>query len=336
MEKDKNKMIDQEIKERIFANPQNGDEAEPDLPTLEQLANGYISPSDGDKMMTKEEIINKGTILQKIRLILANIDLNGYFEAEGVLSKEERMMLIDSIQTEEDKQLLNDCVKEYDTISNFGARLSYFYKRFQTSFAILAVLLNKWDSFEFTAKKLTLLYYLTQTEVIAYFEGEPPEQWYRKDKYPEEIRKRLIEDLEFSKLLDGATLKFDENKGKFYVDINEEGGLYSQIIEEAKSATKDLSDFKAYVVVAENYIKKSKLQYIPTTIKMSIESAKSERYTRFLVKNRRYFRSEINKRKAMGETITKEDVRRAVIPDFYDVKPSRNVLEDCKATITDK
>lgn len=336
MEKEEKKKIEQEIKERVFATPRNGDEAEPDLPTLEQLANGYISQSDGDKMMTKEDIIKKGTILQKIRLILANIDLNGYFEAEGVLSKAERIMLLDSIQTEEDRKLLDDCVKEYKTISNFGSRLNYFFKRFQTSFAVLAVLLNKWDSCEFTAKKLTLLYYITQTEVIAYFEGEPPEQWERKEKYPEEIRKRLIEDLEFSQVLDGAALKFDKEKGKFYVDVNEEGNLYSQIIEESKSVSTELSNFKAYVVVAEDYIKKSKLQYIPTTIKMSVENAKSERYTRFLVKNKRYFRSEINKKKAMGETITKEDEKIALIPDFYEVKPSRNILADCKEAIKEK
>ena len=120
----------QEPKERIFANPQTGDEAEPDLPPLEQLANGYnlITLSDGEyKILTKEEIISSGTPLQKIRLLISNIDLNGYFEAQEELTKEERLKILTSIQTKEDKKLLEVCIKEYETISNFGKLLSFFF-----------------------------------------------------------------------------------------------------------------------------------------------------------------------------------------------------------------
>ena len=72
---------------------------------------------------------------------------------------------------------------------------------------------------------------------------------------------------------------------------------------------------------------------MPTNIQISIENAEEERYTRYLVKNLRYFRSELNQRKARGESITPEDEKRAVIPDFYEVKPSKNVLADCKTAI---
>ena len=65
----------------------------------------------------------------------------------------------------------------------------------------------------------------------------------------------------------------------------------------------------------------------------SIENAEEERYTRYLVKNLRYFRSDLNQRKAKGETVTPEDEKRAIIPDFYEVKPSKNVLRDCRAAI---
>ena len=336
MEKEEKKMIEQKKKERVFANPQTGGEAYPDLPSMEYLANGYNVIQPNGKTLSKEDILKSGTLLQKIRLYISSIDLSGYFEAKERLTEEELKYIRSSIRTKEDKDFVNLCVKEYNTIFEFGTRLSFFFKRFQTSFAILAVLLNKWDSYEFTAKKLTLLYYLTQTKVISYFEGEPPEQWYRKDEYPEEIRKRLIEDLKNSDLLDGARLKFDENKGKFYVDVNEEGGLYSQIREAAKDATKDLSDFKAYVVVAEEYINNSTLKYMPIPIQMSIENAEEERYTRYLVKNLHYFRSELNQRKERGETITTGKEKMAVIPDFYEVKPSKNVLADCKVAINKK
>ncbi len=326
----------QEPKERIFANPQTGDEAEPDLPPLELLANGYtlINLSEGEyKIKTKEEIINSGTILQRIRLLISNIDLNGYFEAQEELTKEERLKILTSIQTKEDKKLLEVCIKEYETISNFGKLLSFFFKRFQTSYAILAVLLNKWDSYEYTAKQLTLLYSLMKNSVII---GGDSENLFGDEVYPEETRKNFIHDLLYSSVLDGATLQFNEKTEKFHIDVKEKGGLFSQILEEAKSATKDLSDFKAYTIVAENFINKSTLKYMPISIQQSIENAEEERYTRYLVKNLRYFRSELNQRKERGETVTPGEEKRAVIPDFYEVKPSKNVLADCKVAINKK
>ena len=325
----------QEPKERIFANPQTGDEAEVDLPSMERLANGYTSLSDGEcKIMTKEEILKSGTLLQKLRLYISSIDLSGYFEAKEQLTREELTEIITSIKTNDDRDLSHLCVKEYNTISNFGKLLSFFFKRFQTSYAILAVLLNKWDSYEYTAKQLTLLYSLMKNSFIDICEdGEIGELG--EEIYPEETRQNFIQDLLYANVLDGATLKFNKKTENFYIDVDEKGGLYSRILEEAKSATKDLSDFKAYVVVAKEYINKSTLKFMPIPILTSIENAEEERYARYLVKNLRYFRSELNQRKERGETITPREEKMAVIPDFYEVKPSKNVLEDCKSAIKD-
>lgn len=326
-----------EAKERIFANPQTGDEAEADLPSMEHLANGYITLSDGDyKIMTKEEILTRGTLLQKIRLYISGIDLSGYFEAKEQLTQEEERVITNSIRTPKDRELTTLCVREYNAIFDFGKNLNFFFKRFQTSYAILAVLLNKWESYEYTAKQLTLLYNLMKTSILTIWEedeNQQPTEIEDVELYPESTRNNFIKDLLHSNVLDGSTLRFNEQTEQFYIDVEEKGGLYSQIQEAAKDATKDLSDFKAYAVVAEDYITKSTLKYMPIPIQMSIENAEEERYTRYLVKNLRYFRSELNQRKARGETITPEEERRAVIPDFYEVEPSKNVLADCKDLI---
>ena len=322
----------EETKKRTFASPKTGYDAEPDLPSMERLANGYNNGYPPKTIMTKEEIIENGTILQKIRLLISNIDLSGYFETTEQLTKEERVKILSSFQTKEDRQLSNLCVKEYNRISEFAKHLTYFFKRFQTSYAILAVLLNKWDSYEYTAKQLSNMYQ-TLKEAFVTFWDEEEHEVKLIDIYPEDTLRNLIQDILYSNILDGATLKFDEKTENFYIDVDEKGGLYSQILEEAKSTTKDLSDFKAYVMVAKDYIIKSKLQYMPTSIWMSIESAEEETYTRYLVKNLRYFRSELNMRKAAGETITPEEEKRAVIPDFFEVQPSKNVLKDCKLAI---
>ncbi len=316
-----------EPKERIFASPQTGDEAEADLPSLEYLAKGYGE----NEILTKEEILERGTLLQKIRLYIGSIDLSGYFEAKEQLTKDERMQIASSIQTGEDRRLSEICIKEYNKLSEFGKSLSFFFKRFQTSFAILAALLNKWDSYEYTAKQLTVLYSTMKNSLIS--AEENGEEIINEEIYSEDMRQSIIQDLMCSNILDGAKLNFNEETEDFYIDVDEAGGFYSQILEEAKSASKDLSDFKAYAIVAEEFIRKSKLRYMPIPIYLSLESAETERYTRYMVKNLRYFRSNLNQRKARGETITPEDEKRALIPDYYEVKPSKNVLLDCKQAI---
>lgn len=325
-----------EPKERIFVNPQTGDEAYPDLPSMEHLANGYNIIQPDGKVLSKEDILKSGTLLQKIRLYISSIDLSGYFEAKEKLTEDELKQIRSSIRTKEDKELVNLCVKEYNTIFEFGTRLSYFFKRFQTSYAVLAVLLNKWDSYEYTAKQLTLLYETMRTSFLTIWEEDDmgkPTNTETIELYPDATINNFIEDLIRTNVLDGATLLFNDNTGKFYISAKEKGGLYSQIQEAAKDAAKDLSDFKAYVIVAEEYIYKSTLKYMPIPIQMSIENAEQERYTRYLVKNLRYFRSELNQRKERGETVTPGEENMAVIPDFYEVKPSKNVLADCKVAI---
>lgn len=328
-----------EPKERIFANPQTGDEAYTDLPSMEHLANGYNIIQPDGKVLSKEDILKSGTLLQKIRLYISSIDLSGYFEAKEKLTEDELKQIRSSIRTKEDKELVNLCVKEYNTIFDFGTRLSFFFKRFQTSYAVLAVLLNKWESYEYTAKQLTLLYDTMRTSFLTIWEQDEtgkPTNTETIELYPDSTINNFIQDLIHTNVLDGATLLFNDNTGKFYISVKERGGLYSRIQEAAKDATKDLSDFKAYVIVAEEYIYKSTLKYMPIPIQMSIENAEEERYTRYLVKNLRYFRSELNQRKERGETITPGEEKLAVIPDFYEVEPSKNVLADCKATINKK
>ena len=98
----------------------------------------------------------------------------------------------------------------------------------------------------------------------------------------------------------------------------------------SERATKALADFKAYAVTAEKFIQDSVTKYVPISVKMAIDNAKRESYTRYLVKNRVYFRSELNIRKANGETITQEEERRALIPDYLEVEPTPEILADVK------
>ena len=119
------------------------------------------------------------------------------------------------------------------------------------------------------------------------------------------------------------------------VDISGRGGLYSQIKQHAKSAKDDLRDFKAFTDVLGEFMNTSTLLYMPISIVMNIENAAKESYARYLVKNTSFFRSELNERRENGEDITPEEERRAVIPDFYEVTPTKEVYKACNKYIKD-
>lgn len=359
--KDFAKMVEEErarqdAKKRTFANAQNADEADGLLPSMEELANGQRLPSKeqldtGEVVMgtprgwkTKTEILEDGTLIQKLRLYFSSLDLSGYFGNNGKLTKEEVAKVAASIRTKEDKELVWKCYNEYSALRKYGEQLRFYFKRFQTSFAMLAVSLNKWDGYESTAKQLSHLFNFNP-------EGEQLSDIIDADKYPYEppiIHKDDVErfyspekveaflsDISKRVTFEGATLKVDKERLCFVVDVFGKGGLYSQIKEEAEAAKEDLSDFKAFADVVEEFIKGSTLFYMPISIQMSIENAEEERYTRYLVKNLSFFRSDLNERRENGDTITPEDEKRAVIPDFYEVTPTKEVYKSCKKYIKD-
>lgn len=319
----------QDAKKRTFANPQTADEAEGDLPTLEQLANGGILlRSNSGKWKTREEILEDGTLLEKLRLYFSSGDMDGYFGTEGKLTKQEIAKIAASIRTKEDKEVVEICYKEYHALREYGKQLQYFFKRFQVSYSMLAVLLNKWDSYEQRAAEYTQEYNSLGTRTIEINVTET-----KATQIPNEILQgaltKYVEKLNSRGSFDGATLYFDEATTSFKVKVDGKGGLYSQIKQEEKAAIEALADFKAFVLAVEKYLEASVLHFMPISIQMSVENAEEERYTRYLVKNLSYFRSELNSRKEQGETITPEEEKRAVIPDYYEVEPTKEVYKSC-------
>lgn len=311
------KEMEQKERERKFATPSNSDEAEMQLPPLEEQLG---------MSMSQAEIIERGTLLQKTRLYYTLLDYEGYFgnPYTSTSLNEVWKSLQASISTEQNKETIIQCVNEYNGLQEYGEQMRYYFKRFQTSFSILARLLNLWDSYEREAQKLTATF--------KRWKGKDPEgaEWF--------VNNILICSGD-GEQWEGACLRFDweseafsvdvELKEKRYPDAPEEEGLLSKIQKEAASTAETLSDFKAYAVVAEEFIQKGTLHYMPISIQMCLENAEEERYTRYIVKNLSFFRSEINYRRSKGETITPEEERRAVIPDYYEVEPTPSIQDDC-------
>lgn len=301
-------------KEREFASPTNPDEAETGLPPLvKQLG----------VTMTEQEIMERGTLLQKARLYYTLRDYEGYFGSEESSPDEIKASVIASIKSQEDIAFLRRCAKEFVALQKYGQRMNFYFKRFQTNFAMLARLVNLWDNYEKEAKRLTAIF----KEI---------------DRTSPEWREKFIALLNgnYDGEWEGACLRYSVDRNTFSVDVDfkdadtKEGSLYSKIQREAKETEEALADFKAYAMVVQQFLcndldTESTLRYMPIAIQMTIENAEEERYTRYLVKNLSFFRSELNYRRTQGETITPEEERRAVIPDFYEVTPPFDMIEDC-------
>lgn len=325
----------QGAKERTFANPQNADEATGKIPTLEELANGSpdLHPS-GWKWKSKEEILESGTLLEKLRLYFSSGDLSGYFGTNGELTKREQAKIAASIRTNEDRKIVQQCYKEYYTLIDYGKELRFYFKRFQTTYAMLAVLLNKWDSYQITAGNLTLMYSCIDGDKLPITPPDGTEDEREKWGKIGELYAKYIQEFfvkgNLGLNMDGAGLFFSQKENCFFVDVDLDGaGLYNEVLKEAKETAEALADFKAFAVAIEEFIEKSKLRFMPISIQMSIENAEEENYTRYLVKNLSFFRSELNLRKEKGERITPEDEKRAVIPDYYEVTPTKEVYDSC-------
>jgi hypothetical protein len=321
------------LKGKEYPTPRTYEETEGELPSIEWLATGFITRSEGDfRTKTREEILNSGTLLEKLRLYYSSADLTNYFEGMNkTLTLFEMERVRDSIRTGKDAALARQCTIEYYTISEYGRTLSYYYKRFQAVFGKLAVLLNRWDEYD----RVVDTYNELQEKIWSADFTDCPRPELQREHDLNALTTKL---LHLTKL-DGAKIKQGDN-GTFYLYVDGRGGLYSQIKRAAREVKEALCDFKAYEQAAEEYIESSTLQYTPISILMSTENAECERYQMFLVKNRAYYRSELNQEVVRGNKVvremvgaTPEQAKRAVIPDYYDCKPTAAVYRDCKKGI---
>ena len=312
---------------RSFAKPVTAEDAEGEVPSAEARAEGF-------NFKTQEQILESGTLKEKIRLYICYLDADNYFGSDSSLSEADIRKIVSSVKTTEDKAEVSNYYREYHTLNRFGENLRYYFKRFQTSFAFLAKQLYMLDKYE---EAVTLLNSLLSTALsIPTLEqtGTPPKgkPYFTTEEEKSEACSKLVKRLIKSELWDGVLVTYSQKDNLFRL-LHPKGGLLSRIQKEAKEVEENLADFKAYAVVAEDYCKKSKLKYLPISVQMCIENAEEERYIRYLVENLRYFRSELNYRKSKGEKISMSEYRLAVIPDYYEIKPSKDVLANCKVGI---
>lgn len=302
--------------DRKFAQATTGAEAEGDPPAADIRAYQFNGK-------TKEEVLESGTLKEKVRLYLCYMDADRYFDNESTLTKKEVDRISKSIKTAEDKQAVAKYMSEYEDLCRYGEQLSYYFKRFQACLSGLAQLLNRWDSYDVIAELYT-------NEVRAIADSGLRDS-VAKEKILDNMREKILYFLQRKMLW--AELRWVPKIRAFKVGVYGIGQLYEFVQQEAKQTAEAMADFKALAVAAEEFISKSEIGYIPINIQMPIENAKEERFARYLVRNLDFFRSDYLIRKVNRERLSMIDHRRAVIPDYYETKPSRDLLKDARATL---
>lgn len=291
---------------RKFAEPKNSEEAE-----------GLLPETTG-KVKAKKQILAGDNLLDKLRLLFSHYDFMGYWDVEPILSDRDMLKIKDSIKTKADLELYGECMREYQTIKRFGNRLKYCFKCFQVSYSCLAVLLNRLDSYEELTKRVKRTFEMLQG-------------WVKEEKKKEMGKINLDRVIENYKetgdfKLEGAEIVFNPETNTIELDDSK---LYEEILKEAAVVANELADFKAHIEAADYYIENSHLKYTPISIEMSWENAILEKYTRYLVKNKRYFLSELFHKIDKGEQPTEEEQRYAVIADYQETKRDERVYIDC-------
>ena len=318
---------DKAPEDRVFAQASTSEEAEGTIPTIEER----ILDLNGK---TRKETFERGTLTEKIRAYLCFKDDSNYMGEETKLTEREWQQITLSIETKEDSDRTQEYMREFDKLCSFGGQLSFYFKRFQTAFASLAKLLNQWDNYDKIAQNLTKQI----REAIDATTGDEPRKRAGSQHFESEEEREVIIRFIFSVAdnmqTQGATLEWNRKKNTFTANVYEAGGLYERILQEAKETEAAMSEFKAIALAAEDFIEKSELHYTPISIQVAVENAKTERYTRYLVKNLIYFRSEyLRKRREKGSPLTLGETKRALIPDYYETKPNRELYRDARAAL---
>ena len=324
MRNGRKKIASKSEKGRVFAAPVTAEDTEPEIPSVETRSETF------NRNKTIEEIVEHGTLLEKVRLYICSLDAEGYFGTDGDTLPNEYIAKINkSIKTDEDREKIKDYFREYRALREYGEHLRYFFKRFQTNAALLATYLNQLDSYKQMAKNYTeVVNNLLQVPARTTSRKAQPEARFISEADKEKTVELMVRQILANNPVKGARLLYNELERSFYVE-EFNGQLYAQILKTAKSTTEAMADFKAYVVVVEKEVKESELKYIPISIQMCLENVQEERFIRFIVPNLEYFRSELNHRAASGEIIHLSEDKRAVIPDYFEVKPSSEVVADC-------
>lgn len=264
------------------------------------------------KRFDYKRIIKEGTPEERAAYFVRAFDLFRQGEkGKESLTKKQMEALGSSIKSKEEQEKYAFYTNLYFILRKYQGNLYRFVQLYKIGIGGLAKVIAQWEGYNKLAEALTTIFVDGRTE--------------------EEIQAELKK-LASTINEKGVQYKYDPEKKAVVADIFSDGGFFEKIKEEQDTAKEFLSMCKACIVVIENFLSNYDCAFFltPSSMEMSIENVKMELYSRSLI-GKKYHMSELNhKRIDKGEPVTPEEELFAVVPDYYEVKPSEEFLEFCK------
>ena len=277
-----------------------------------------------------DRIISKGKPLERAIHYVHNFDLKNYL-GRGILTEGQRVRLRETFKTEKQKAVLSEVGKIYDGLFEY----SRFYllttrKMWEANAWELIALCQKWEEADRLAETLTRTYYTQILPFVAKMEEEDTGE----SPYSEEAFKKYVSEVWSIDRKQGITPRVEQSgtdeEGrslfKIVADVDGKKGLYSRLIKKSEEAETTLSILRGAVEPFSNYL----LTQIPlktggtifpyTTILPNMAESILDYPDSIPAMTEpqmeKYFAFRLRQRKEKGETITPEEEKRAVIPDY--------------------
>lgn len=292
---------------------------------------------------TYERIISKGKILERAILYLRNFDSEN-LTGKGILTADQKSRLREKFHTERSEEVLAEVGELYDSIFNYTRYyLLTAQKLWQSKATILLTLCERWEAADQLAETVTKIYYTRILPLTAH-QGE--------GAYSEDAFKKYVSEVWCIDPKQGITPRVEQSgideEGrtlfKVVADVDGEEGLYSEMMEVKSSA----EDFLRLLRGAVDPLSAFLMSEIPlqtggticpyTTIlssatKSILESPGKISFFESDPKVEKYFAYNLRHRREAGETITPEEEKRAVIPDYNQAEETEEYINSAKKNL---
>ena len=303
--------------------------------------------------MAVADVIKHGTPEEKAILRLKDFDLERMYK-KGFLSLEEQKALHFSYDTPNDKAVFLNYLKLFADLGKYADKLLYVVKMYEVEVALLSKLIDKYEAIGrdmplyevlYSSKISTggsgMGYNLTDNDKtkMKRLEDTTPEALLAEmnDAHKNDgviIKRNVKGDLQRGTIYDDGNVKIYGNvnldkSGTLIADIDHEGGLHDQIQEQAKECEKKLSFVKAYIEPIEEYLAENDYySFAPCLLENAINGIKEQEFSRNIIA-KEYHLSYTNDKRSNGEEITALEEYEAVVPDYREVVPDKEVKDSC-------
>lgn len=307
----------------------------------------FISNSD------IEERLNSDSTLVRAALFLRDYETaKSYGSGVRLLTKEQLNKLLESFESDEDKNTMREAVELYNGGMEYGKYIIALRAQWQKGVAELATLLTKWSLADDIAKGMTEALRKIEKQVQPLLNDK--EEWVSTDGSGETFRKDVwynsfvkVLKSNFESALEDSPYKihfnYNPDKGEFEADIDT-GGLYEAILKKResavymlqalRSAVEPFSDFLYTEIEFANGERNLPVWFIPEVIERIMEYPDEADFMKDK-NNLKYFSFYLKRRKENGEDITPDDEKRAVIPDYNQETDIPKHTQIAKAKLND-